>query len=153
MSQRRGESERSVGGIEVAPGVRLADEAVQIRFSRSGGPGGQNVNKLSTRAELRVPLQAIAEALGDEPAVRRLVGLCGSRLTREGVIQLFSQEFRSQEGNRAEVLAKLRDLIVEARKAPRPRKATRPSKSAKRRRVDEKKHRGQIKARRQGREE
>lgn len=141
------------GGVEIAPGVRVDDDAVQIRFSRSGGPGGQNVNKLSTRAELRIAVASIAAALREAGAIARLRALAGSKITREGVLQLFSQEFRSQEGNRAEVLAKLRDLIVEARKAPRPRKATKPSKSAKRRRVDEKKHRGQIKARRQGREE
>jgi ribosome-associated protein len=69
------------------------------------------------------------------------------------VLQLVSQEFRTQEGNRAEVFQKLRDLIVEARKAPRPRRPTKPSRAAKRRRMDEKRHRGQIKARRQGREE
>lgn len=156
MTDRRPQSEdggERIGGVEIAPGVHVPQDALQVRFSRSGGPGGQNVNKLSTRAELRIALETLATALNDPATLLRLRALAGGRITREGVLQLVSQEFRTQEGNRAEVFQKLADLIVEARKAPRPRRATKPSRASKRRRVESKRHRGEIKARRKGWEE
>lgn len=148
-----GDEGEVAGGIEIAPGVRVPQDSVQVRFSRSGGPGGQNVNKLSTRAELRISLDALSAAVDDPATMVRLRTLAGGRITRDGVLQLISQEFRTQEGNRTEVFQKLADLIVEARKAPRPRRATKPSRASKRRRVEEKRRRSEVKARRQGREE
>lgn len=132
-------------GIDLAPGIRLPAAAVQLAFSRSGGPGGQNVNKLSTRAELRVPVDALAAAL-PPAAMTRLLGIARGRITRDGVLQLFSQEFRSQEANRQTVFDKLRGLVALALTAPKPRRPTKVSRSAKRRRVDDKKRRGQIKS-------
>lgn len=156
MTDRRAQSEDGgevAGGIEIAPGVRVPEDSLQVRFARSGGPGGQNVNKLSTRAELRISLEALSTAVNDPATMLRLRALAGGRITRDGILQLMSQEFRTQEGNRAEVFQKLADLIVEARKAPRPRRATRPSRASKRKRIEEKRRRSQVKARRQGREE
>lgn len=132
-------------GVELAPGIRVPATAVQVVYSRSGGPGGQNVNKLSTRAELRLCTDALSTAL-PAPAMARLRALAGSRITREGVLQLFSQEFRSQEANRQTVFEKLRELIARALTAPKPRRPTKVSRAAKRRRVDDKKRRGQLKS-------
>jgi ribosome-associated protein len=138
------------GGVEVARGVRVPADAISISFSRSSGPGGQNVNKLSTRAELRIAMSALSAAL-HPAALQRLSGLAGGRITRDEVLQLVSQAHRSQEMNRADVLEKLQGLIEQALIAPKVRKRTKPSKASKRRRVEEKRRRGDVKARRQGR--
>ena len=135
-------------GVEVAPGVRVAEGALRFGFARSSGPGGQNVNKVNTKVELWVAVGALA---GLHPeAAERLRGLAGRRLTSSDEIHLTAETSRSQEGNRAAVMEKLRELIVAAKHRPRPRRKTKPSRAAKERRLTEKKRRGEIKARRRG---
>jgi ribosome-associated protein len=138
------ESGRFDSNVELAPGVHVPASALRIQFARSGGPGGQNVNKLNTKAELWVPLEAIAGI--DEGARLRLRTLAGKRLTRDGLVHISAQTERTQEGNRQAVLDRLRAVVQQALIAPRPRKRTRPSKASKRRRIETKRHRGQIKA-------
>ncbi len=132
----------SPSDLEVAPGLMLPPGALTISYTSSRGPGGQNVNKRSTRAELRVAIDALPL---DPFALDRLRTLLGRRLTDDGQIVITSGEHRSQARNRAECLDRLRDLIVRARVRPRSRRRTRPSRGAVERRLDVKRHRGEVK--------
>ena len=136
------------GGVEIAPGVTIARDALRLQYARSGGPGGQNVNKVNTKAEIWVPVTAV-RGLRDT-ALRRLRAAAGSRLTKGDEIHLVSESERSQEGNRQDVMDRLREMIVQARVEPKRRRKTKPSAGAKRRRLDSKKRRGEIKAQRRG---
>jgi ribosome-associated protein len=137
------------GGIEVGPGVRVLEPSLRFQFARSGGPGGQNVNKLNTKAELWVPINALHGLT--HRALDRLRALAGRRLTNADELHLTAETERSQESNRAAVLERLRELIVQAKHEPKPRKKTKPSYGAKQRRLKSKKHRGEIKAGRRAR--
>jgi ribosome-associated protein len=137
-------SNESPGRIELAGGVFVPADELRIAFARSSGPGGQNVNKLNTKAELWVNVNAIQGL--DDSALRRLHALAGKRITRTGLLHIAAQTERSQERNRAAALDRLRLLIEQALIAPKPRKPTKPSRAAKRRRVEAKRHRGEIKA-------
>jgi ribosome-associated protein len=135
-------------GIEIAPGYVLPEEAVRFAYSRSSGPGGQNVNKVNTRVEAWISLRAL-EIL-PAYAVVRLRSIAGRRITKDDELHLVAQVERTQEGNRSALIEKLRELIQQALTAPRPRRATKPSKASKRRRVEGKRHRGEIKSNRRG---
>ena len=137
-------------GIELAPGVRAAESALRWNFARSSGPGGQNVNKVNTKAEAWL---AVGSILGlSERGVGRLRSLAGRRLTIADEIHIASDSERSQEANRAEVLQRLRELLIEAMREPKKRRKTRPSKAARQRRLDSKRHRSEIKAQRRSKE-
>jgi len=135
-------------GIEVAPRVRVAESALRWQYARSSGPGGQNVNKVNTKAELWVPVAALTGMT--ERALGRLWTLGGRRLTTAGEIHIASDSERTQEANRAAVLQRLRELLVEAIHEPKARRKTKPSRRAKQRRLDSKRHRSQTKAQRRG---
>ena len=129
--------------IELAPGVSTREDALRIQFSRSSGPGGQNVNKLATKAELWLPLDAIE---GMSPgAIERLRGMAGRRVTTAGEIHLISETERGQEGNKAAILQRLREMIVAAKVEPKTRKKRKVSRAAKAKRLDAKKRRGDVK--------
>ncbi len=122
--------------------VELAGEAwvdpaeLRFSFSRAGGPGGQAVNKLSTRAELRLEVEAI---VGLSPEARaRLRRLAGQRLTMGDELVLSAATYRSQLDNRRACLERLRALVVEALKVPKTRKPTRPSRGSVEKRLEEK---------------
>jgi ribosome-associated protein len=134
--------------IKVVPGVLVAAGGWEITYSRSSGPGGQNVNKVNTRAQLSVRIGAIV-GLTDR-AKDKLRTLAGSRLTSDDRIVISADSTRSQERNREAVLDRLRQLVADARWEPKPRKKTRPSKAAKQRRLESKRRRGQIKSQRRG---
>ena len=118
------------------------------QYARSRGPGGQNVNKVNTKAELWAPVDAIVGLAPD--ALERLVKLAGRRLTSEGEIHIAADSSRTQEGNRMEALARLRELIVAAQFRPKARRKTKPSRGAKERRLQSKRRRSDLKARRRG---
>src|SRR5690606_6023962 len=109
-------------GTELAPGVFVSPSHLRFQFARAGGPGGQNVNKLNTKAEVWVALSALRGM--DPDALKRLEHLAGRRLTRDGEIHISADTHRSQEGNRLEVLARLRELLVQAMHRPRRRRKT-----------------------------
>jgi len=133
--------------IRITPSVFLDERAIEESFIRASGPGGQNVNKVSTAVQLRVDL-ALA---GLPPPVRaRLEKLAGRRLTLQGELLITAQQHRTQERNRAAALDMLIRLVQRAAVAPVRRVATKPSAGARRRRVDDKVHRGKIKATRSG---
>jgi len=134
--------------LEVAPGVHVTPSALRFQFARSGGPGGQNVNKLNTKAELWVPVSALL-GLSDRAAAR-LRRLAGRRLTQNDELHLTAETERTQEGNRSAVMERLRHLLLQALHEPKPRRKTKPSRASKQRRLDAKKRRSQVKSRRRG---
>ncbi|HWM90283.1 MAG TPA: alternative ribosome rescue aminoacyl-tRNA hydrolase ArfB [Thermoanaerobaculia bacterium] len=129
--------------IPITDDLAIPDEEVSFATSRSGGPGGQNVNKLETRVTVRFDV-ASSPSLSEEQR-QRLQERLATRITRSGVLHVASQKHRTQGENREAALARLVELMAEALREETPRRTTRVPRSAKRRRVDAKKRRGQRK--------
>jgi ribosome-associated protein len=131
--------------IEVTPQILIPEDEITEKFIRAAGPGGQNVNKVSTAVELRFDVRR-SPSLPNDVALR-LMKLAGRRLTQDGVLVLSVMTHRSQERNRAEALQRLVDLIRKAAEPPPPpRKRTRPTLASKVRRVEGKVRRGGVKS-------
>jgi ribosome-associated protein len=130
--------------IVITPNLSIDDNEVELSFVRSSGPGGQNVNKVSTAVQLRFDVRR-SRSLSNDVAIR-LMQLAGSRLTNDGVLVLTAQSHRTQGDNRAEAIERLTALLREAAEKPKPRRATRPTKASKVRRIDGKTKRGGVKA-------
>ena len=129
--------------IEITPSLSIDDSEVQLDFIRAAGPGGQNVNKVSSAVQLRFDVRSSPSL---EPDVKeRLVKLAGSRMTEEGVLIIEAKRYRAQEQNRFDALQRLTALIQKALVKPKERKATRPGVTASAARVGAKKRRGEIK--------
>lgn len=128
--------------IRITDDVVIDDREVEERFVRASGPGGQNVNKVSTAVELRFDVRAssLSSAVKD-----RLLALAASRVTADGVLLIDSREHRTQARNREAARERLVELIAQAARTPRRRKATRPGRAAREKRLDAKKLRGQVK--------
>lgn len=129
-------------GLELAPGVRVTPGLVEVTFSSSSGPGGQNVNKRATRCQLRV---ALADVPIHPEAKLRLQHIAPHLVTPSGDILIEADDNRSQGRNRDACFEKLREIIVLAQKRPKIRKATKPSRGSKERRIEGKKRRSEIK--------
>ena len=134
--------------IRITDTISIDDAELSETFVRASGPGGQNVNKVSSAVQLRFDVRH-SPSLPNDVAVR-LMRLAGKRLTKEGVIVIIAQAHRTQERNRADARARLFELIRQAAVKPVPRRATKVPKAAKRQRLEAKKHRAGIKSLRRG---
>ena len=129
--------------IQVNERISLADDEVTEQFVRSPGPGGQNVNKLATAVQLRFDARG-SRSLPDD--VRdRLLDLAGTRATKHGEILINAHRFRTRERNREDALERLVSLVRRAAVAEKPRRPTKPSAASKRRRLEDKRRRSQLK--------
>jgi ribosome-associated protein len=129
--------------IRITDHISINESEIEESFVRSSGPGGQNVNKLSTAVQLRFDVRR-SPSLSNDVAIR-LIRLAGRRMTKDGVLVLIAQNHRTQERNRAEALERLVELIREAAIPPVPRRATKPTKASRRERLEGKKRRSGIK--------
>ena len=129
--------------IRITGTISIDDDEIDEQFIRSSGPGGQNVNKLSTAVQLRFDARH-SPSLPDDTR-DRLERLAGKRLTREGVIVITAQRHRTQERNREDARERLFELIRQAAVVPVKRRPTKPTKASRERRLESKKRRSSIK--------
>lgn len=135
-------------GVVINPDLEIPDRELRFSASRSSGPGGQHVNKTSTRMTLEFDV-AGSDSLS-ESARGRILGRLSSRIDRAGVLRMHCQKHRSQAANRRELILRFATVLGEALRHRRPRKKTRPSRGAVERRLEQKKRRARIKRQRTG---
>jgi ribosome-associated protein len=133
--------------IHITGDLFIDEKELEWDFVRSSGPGGQNVNKVSTAVQLR--FNVIGSPSLPEDVKQRLVKLAGRRMTKEGELIIDARQYRYQERNREDALARLVDLIEKATKKPKPRKKTAPSLGSKMKRLEGKRQQGEKKRLRQ----
>jgi ribosome-associated protein len=130
--------------IRIADGISIDERELEEHFVRASGPGGQNVNKLSTAVQLRFDVRR-SSSLPDEVRAR-LERLAGRRLTQQGVLVITAQRHRTQQRNRQDALDRLVELVRRAATAPTARRATKPTAGSRERRLESKKRRSLVKS-------
>jgi ribosome-associated protein len=134
--------------LQIASGIALDEQEIQIEFVRASGPGGQNVNKVATAAQLRFDVDASPNLPADVKARLRKLG--GRRVTSTGVLIIEARRYRTQEGNRADALQRFMSLVQKAAEKPRSRKRTQPTAASREQRLQAKKRRSELKRSRGG---
>jgi len=129
--------------LEITPWLKMDESEIHLDFVRGAGPGGQNVNKVSSAVQVRFDVRRSAAL--DEEVKARLLRLAGKRASNEGVLIIEARRYRTQEQNRADALRRLTVLIQKALHKPEVRKPTRPGRAAKAARLEEKRKRAEIK--------
>lgn len=129
--------------VKITSSIQINDEEIELNFIRSPGPGGQNVNKVSSAVQLRFNVQGSPSLPQD--VKQRVIKLAGKRLSTEGVLIIEARQYRSQERNRQAALERLVRLILHASEPPKPRHKTRPTRAAILRRLETKRKRSEIK--------
>jgi ribosome-associated protein len=137
--------------LQITPALSIPDSELTFTFVRSSGPGGQNVNKVATAAQLRFDVRN-SPSLPAE-VKERLIKLAGYRVTQDGVLVIEAKRYRAQEQNRADALLRLTVLLEKAARRPMVRHATRPSLATRVKRVESKKKRGAVKKQRRSLDE
>jgi ribosome-associated protein len=130
--------------IRITDRISIDEAELEESFVRSSGPGGQNVNKLSTAVQLRFDVRH-SPSLPNDIAVR-LIRLAGKRMTKDGVLVIIAQNHRTQERNRVEARERLAGLIRQAAVKPVPRRPTKPTQASRERRIEAKKRRARVKS-------
>lgn len=134
--------------IQITPCIAIEESELRFEFVRASGPGGQNVNKVSTAVHLRFDAGNSPSLPGD---VRdRLIRIAGKKVTDDGVLIITARRYRTQNANREDAIERLAALIKRAAMAPKPRRKTRPSPASKERRLEEKRRRAEKKRSRGG---
>jgi ribosome-associated protein len=128
--------------IRVTRDISIPPSALNMRFVRSSGPGGQNVNKVATACQLRFDVRASALPASVK---KRLTSIAGSRMTDDGVLVIDARQYRTQKRNRDDAIERLRNLVRRAAVRPRVRRPTKPTAASIRKRLESKKKRGLVK--------
>ncbi|MBN2146764.1 MAG: aminoacyl-tRNA hydrolase [Anaerolineales bacterium] len=126
--------------IQITKTIGIQESEIQVEFVQSSGPGGQNVNKVASQAQLRYDTAALPEDVQ-----LRLVKLAGSRMSEDGVLIIQARRYRSQEQNRQDAIQRLVELVRRAAEPPEPRRKTRPSLAERQKRLQVKRRRSALK--------
>ena len=132
--------------LHVTEDLAIDESELQVKFVRAGGPGGQHVNKVATGVQLRFDAGGSPSLPEDVRA--RLVGLAGNRISDDGIVTIEANRFRSQKRNREDALERLVELLRRAAEKPKERRRTKPTAGARKRRLEDKRHRSTVKEKR-----